>query len=119
MRYMLLIYLDEKGREQVDPKTREATYGAYMAYRDAIVAAGAFVASGQLQPSASATTLRGDRDTIEVLDGPFAETKEQLAGFFMIDVANLDAALDWAKRCPAVNGNVVEVRPMVPIPAST
>jgi len=116
MRYMLLLYGDEKLRKPLPPKEMEAMYGAYFAYKQALVASGAFVESGPLQPSATATTVRGDRDPIEVLDGPFAETKEQLAGFFLIDVANLDAALDWAKRCPAVQGGLVEVRPVMQIP---
>jgi hypothetical protein len=115
MRYMLLLYADEKLRKPLPQKEMEAMYGAYAAYTQALAASGALVESGPLQPSATATTVRGDRPTIDVVDGPFAETKEQLAGFFLIDVSNLDAALDWAKRCPALQGGLVEVRPMMQI----
>ena len=117
MQYMLLLYADESLRAPKDPESMKAMYGAYMAYTQALTTAGALIQSGPLQPSAAATTVRGDRQSIEVLDGPFAETKEQLAGFFLIDVANLDAALDWAKRNPALQGGIVEVRPMMQIRA--
>ena len=115
MRYMLILYGNEKLRENVDPEAMKEMFGAYMAYTQALTASGALVLSGPLQPSASATTVRGDRQTVEVLDGPFAETKEQLAGFFVIDVPNLDGALEWARRCPALQGGIVEVRPMMQI----
>lgn len=115
MQYMLLLYADESLRAPVDPESMKAMYGAYMAYTQALTAAGALIQSGPLQPSASATTVRGDRHSVEVLDGPFAETKEQIAGFFLIEASDLDAALVWAKRCPALQGGIVEVRPMMQI----
>jgi hypothetical protein len=115
MQYMLLLYADERLRAPTDPESMKAMYGAYMAYTQALVTGGALVQSGPLQPSAAVTTVRGDRQSVEVLDGPFAETKEQLAGFFLIEVADLDAALKWAKRCPALQGGIVEVRPLMHI----
>ena len=117
MHYMLLLYADEKLRAPMEPAAMKAMYGAYMAYTEALKQAGALLQSGPLQPSATATTVRGDRSTLEVLDGPFSETKEQLAGFFLINVDDLDAALDWAKRSPAVKGGAVEVRPLMQIRA--
>lgn len=117
MQYMLLLYADERLRSPTDPESMKAMYGAYMAYTQALTKAGALIQSGPLQPSATVTTVRGDRQSVEVLDGPFAETKEQLAGFFLIDVPDLDAAVDWAKRCPALQGGIVELRPMMQIRA--
>src|SRR4051794_15274392 len=116
MHYMLLLYGDDSLREMT-PEQRQQMYGAYMAYRDALKASGALVHSGPLQPGGTAVTLRGDRGEVQVLDVPFAETKEQLAGYFLIDVADQDAALEWARRCPALQGGIVEVRPMLPITA--
>lgn len=112
---MLLLYADETLRRPTDPESMKAMYGAYMAYTQALSTAGALIQSSPLQPSENTTTLRGDRQSMEVLDGPFAETKEQLAGFFLIEASNLDRALDWAKRCPALQGGIVEVRPIMRI----
>ena len=84
--------------------------GAYMAYTNALQAAGAHLGSNALQPTQTATTARGS----SVIDGPYAETKEQLGGYYLIDVPDLDAALEWAKKCPAAqDGGAVEVRPVM------
>jgi hypothetical protein len=83
-----------------------------MAYTEAMRQAGAFVANHGLQPTSAATTVRAPGGKASVLNGPFAETKEQLGGYYLIDVADLDAALTWAKRCPGAAYGAVEVRPV-------
>jgi hypothetical protein len=70
------------------------------------------VGANRLQPTTVATTVREANGKTQVLDGPYAESKEQLGGYYLIDVPDLDAALSWAARCPAVNHGVVEVRPI-------
>ena len=75
-------------------------------------------ASNRLQPSSAATTVRVADGKPQVLDGPYADTKEQLGGYYLIDVPDLDAAIAWAARCPAAGHGVVEVRPVWPTPSS-
>ena len=74
--------------------------------------AGTFVGSNRLQPTSTATTVRSTNGKSQVLDGPYADTKEQLGGYFLIDVPNLDAAISWAARCPGSQHGIVEVRPV-------
>jgi hypothetical protein len=74
--------------------------------------AGVRVASDRLRPTSLATSVRVTNGETKVLDGPYAETKEQLAGFYMIDVPDLDAALSWAARCPGAAYGTIEVRPI-------
>jgi hypothetical protein len=112
MKYMLTIFGDESGMEDATPEQMQESSDAWQKVTDEIKEAGAFEAGEGLQPSATATTVRvsapGDEPT--VTDGPFAETKEQLGGFYLIDVENLDQALEWAKKLP-IQGGGVEVRP--------
>ncbi len=91
--------------------------GAWMAYAKALIDAGVLTGGTALQLPETATTLRIKDGKRLVQDGPFADTKEQLGGFFIINVADLDAALDWAARCPLAPGGVVEVRPAAQPPA--
>ena len=84
----------------------------YIAYTEALQQAGALVGGERLQPTSSASTVRVANGKTTVLDGPYAETREQLGGFYMIDVPDLDAALSWAARCPGANHGAVEVRPI-------
>ena len=93
-----------------------AYWGAYMAYNAALAAAGVFVGGAGLQPPATGTTVRLRGGARQVHDGPFADTKEQLGGYYIIEVPNLDAALEWAAKCPAAPTGSVEVRPHVPMP---
>jgi hypothetical protein len=109
MQYLLLLYGEEKLMANISPEEMGKVMGAYMAYTEALQAAGVLVGSNALHPTPTATTVRG----AGVVDGPYAETKEQLAGYFLIDVPDLDAALAWAKQCPAANGGAVEVRPIL------
>jgi hypothetical protein len=110
MQYLLALYMDESGWGKMTPEQQQQGAASYMAYTEALKAAGALVNSNRLRPSASATTLRTTNGKTHVLDGPFAESKEQLAGYYLIDVPDLDAAMSWAGRCPAAQHGVVEVR---------
>jgi hypothetical protein len=85
---------------------------AYGAYHQAMTQAGVIVGGERLRPSSAATTVRTTNGKTQVLDGPYAETKEQLGGYFVIEAPNLDAALSWAERCPGAAHGVVEVRPI-------
>jgi hypothetical protein len=85
---------------------------AYMAYGQALRDAKVLVASNRLRPTSAATTVRIAEGRTKVLDGPFAETKEQLGGYYLIDVPDLDAALSWAAHCPGARYGTVEVRPI-------
>jgi hypothetical protein len=112
MKYMLLIYVDEGGFQRLPKDEAERGLAAYQAYTEALTQAGVRVASDRLQPVASATTVRVANGKTNVLNGPYAETREQLGGFYMIDVPDLDAALSWAARCPGASHGAVEVRPI-------
>jgi len=97
-----------------DPERSGAYWGAYMAYARALEEAGVAAGGAGLQPPATATSLRLRGGQRQVQDGPFADTKDLLGGFFLIDVEDLDAALTWAERCPGAADNGVEVRPLLP-----
>lgn len=111
MQAMLLIYSDEKVWAAKPQEEMGALYGAYMAYTAALKEAGAFIAGDPLHPSAAAHTIRpGAGGAPQVLDGPYAETKEQLAGYYLIEVEDMTAALRWAARCPGATHGIMEVR---------
>jgi hypothetical protein len=112
MKYMLLIYGDESGFEKMSQSEGEKAMAAFMAYTEAVKKAGIFVDSNRLRPTNTASTVTMDGGKTKVLDGPYAETKEQLGGYFMINVPDLDAAISWAARCPATAYGRVEVRPV-------
>ena len=112
MQYILMLYVNEGGWGKLTKAEQEQGVAAYMAYSEALTKAGVLKGSNRLQPSSAATTVRLANGKSQVLDGPYAETKEQLGGYFMIDVPDLDAALSWAARCPAAGHGVVEVRPI-------
>lgn len=110
MQYLLALYLDESQWEKMTPEQQQQGVAAYGAYTEALKSAGALAGSNRLRSSATATTVRTTNGKAQVLDGPFAESKEQLAGYYLIDVADLDAAMQWAGRCPAAQHGIVEVR---------
>jgi hypothetical protein len=110
MQYLLTLYADESSWDKMTPEQQKQGVGAYMAYSEALKSAGVYVGSNRLRPSSTATTVRATNGKAQVLDGPFADSKEQLAGYFLIDVPDLDAAISWANRCPAAQHGVVEVR---------
>lgn len=113
MKYMLLIYGDEN---LLDDDEREACYRDSTALTHELDAAGKFIAASPLQPTSLATSVRVREGRRMVTDGPFAETREQLGGFFMIDVDDLDAALAIAARIPMAKHGTVEVRPVIELP---
>jgi len=112
MKYMLLIYGNEAGMLAASPDMVGQMIAAYGAYTEAMKKAGVHLDSNRLRPTASGTTVRVANGKTEVLDGPYAETKEQLGGYYMIDVPDLDAALSWAARCPGAGHGAIEVRPL-------
>lgn len=112
MKYMLLIYGNEAAQQAATPAQNGETLAAYKAYTQALTQAGILAAADRLQPSASSTTVRLVSGKTEVLNGPYADTKEQLGGYYLIDVPDLDAALTWAARCPGASQGSVEVRPI-------
>jgi hypothetical protein len=113
MKYMLMAYVQESGWNTLSKAQQEEGMAAYRAYNEALSKAGVRVSSSQLGPSSSATTVRVTSGKTQVLDGPYADSKEQLGGYFIIDVPDLDAAISWATRCPASGHGVVEVRALV------
>jgi hypothetical protein len=112
MQYMLLIYGNEAGFQTASKAEVDQMMAAYGAYSEALNKAGVIAGGNRLQRSTAATTVRVTGGKIKVLDGPYAETKEQLGGYYLIDVPDLDAALSWAGRCPGASHGVVEVRPI-------
>jgi hypothetical protein len=111
VRYMMLIHHDEEALANA-PKQLWAEYAAF---NEALAKAGAGFAAGErLESSAAATTVRVRDGGSQVLDGPYADTKEQFAGYFLIDVADLDEAITWARRCPSSKYGAIEIRPFTP-----
>jgi hypothetical protein len=106
MRYMMLIHHDDAAFAGADQKS---LWTEYAAFNEALKKAGE--PGERLQPSSAATTVRQRDGKADVLDGPYADTKEQFAGYFIIDAANLDEAIAWAKRCPSSKYGSIEIRP--------
>ncbi|MSP49932.1 MAG: YciI family protein [Alphaproteobacteria bacterium] len=115
MQYLLLIYGNEAGMESASKDDTYKMSAAYGAYTEAMQKAGVIRGGERLKPTSAATTVRVAGGKTKVLNGPYAETKEQLGGFYMIDVPDLDAALSWAARCPGANYGTIEVRPVWPM----
>jgi hypothetical protein len=113
MKYLLLIYEDEKARAASTDAERQKTYGEYMQLTDNMKKSGQYEGGNPLQPTMTATSIRVRDGKRLVTDGPFAETKEQLGGYYLVDAADLDAALDIAGRIPAARVGTVEVRPIM------
>ena len=114
MQYLLMIYRDEESVLGASKETTERMHAAYGAYTEAMKKAGVYVGGNRLQPTTTATTVRNPNGKASVLDGPFAETKEQLGGYYLIEAPDLDAALSWATRCPGATHGAIEVRPIWP-----
>lgn len=112
MQYMLLIYGSEANEQAVPPEAMKQVIAAYGAYTQALKTAGVLVASDRLRPSSAATTVRITNAKTAVLNGPYAETREQLGGYYTIEVPDLDAAIAWAARCPGAAHGAIEVRPV-------
>jgi hypothetical protein len=112
MKYLLMIYGNEAAIQAASKAENDQMLAAYGAYIDSMTKAGIVLGRDRLQPSTSATTVRITNGKTQVLDGPYAESKEQLGGYVLIDVPDLDAALSWAARCPGASHGVMEVRPI-------
>jgi hypothetical protein len=112
MKYILMDYVVESGWHQLSKAEQEHWLGAYRAYMEAMAKAGVLKSSSGLHPTATATTVRTTHGKLQVLDGPYADSKEQLGGFHIIEVSDLDAAISWASRSPTALHGVVEVRPV-------
>jgi hypothetical protein len=113
MQYMLLIYGDEAARAQASKEQMTQMMSAYMAYTEAMKKAGVYQSGNPLQGSSTATTVRAPDGKAKVLNGPYAESKEQLGGYYLIDAPDLDSALSWAARCPGAQFGAIEVRPIM------
>ena len=110
MEYVISIYESETTRDQQDMK---ALMSAYVEYTQALEKAGVLRGGNPLQPVATATTVRVRDGKAATTDGPFAETKEQFGGFYLIECDNLDEAVEWAGKCPSATFGSIEVRPVM------
>jgi hypothetical protein len=118
MQFLLMAYVQEGGWHVLTETQKQQGLAAYKSFTDALKQAGAFISSNRLAASSNATTVRAVDGKAQVLDGPFADSKEQLGGYFLIEAKDLDAAIAWASRCPAAGHGAVEVRPIVAMPAA-
>ena len=114
MEYMILIYADEAHYNAMPEAELAAVMAAYGAYTGELEGAGVLRGGAELAPVHSATTVRLRDGKLLCTDGPFAETKEQLGGYYLIDCADLDQAIHWAAKCPSAAGGSIEVRPVTP-----
>jgi hypothetical protein len=114
MRYAMLIYETPEAFASRENGEGDPYLGAWRAYHKALVEAGVFIGGDPLQLPETGTTVRLTQGRRQIQDGPYANTKEQLAGFAILELPSLDAALDWAARCPAAAAGAVEVRPLAP-----
>jgi hypothetical protein len=112
MQYLLLLYANEHGWDSLTPAQQQQGAAAYKAYTEALQKSGALKGSNRLQPTSTATTVRNENGKAQVLDGPYADSKEQLGGYYLIEAPDLDAAIAWANRCPGAGHGTIEVRPV-------
>jgi hypothetical protein len=117
MQYMLLIYNDENVWARIPDEERNGIIGEYFALTSAMKERGAWQAGAPLQPTITATTVRVRDGENVMTDGPFAETKEQLGGYYLVEADSVDEALEWAARIPSARYGAIEVRPVMEVPA--
>ncbi len=113
MQYLLLIYGDQNGWESMSEEERGQIFQAYGSFTQDLEQSGAMVGGNALQPTQTATTVRVRNDETLTTDGPFAETKEQLGGYYLVNVDSLDEALEWAAKIPGARHGAIEVRPVM------
>ena len=113
MRYLCLIYENEKAWETTPPAESEAVMNEYFEFTDDIRKKGKYVAGEALHPTATATTVRVRNGKVSTTDGPFAETKEQLGGFYLIEATDLNDAIQVASRIPSARFGSIEIRPVM------
>jgi hypothetical protein len=119
MKYLCLIYENEKNFETMSPADGEAIMGEYFAFTDGIRRSGQYVAGEALHPTNTATTVKVRNGKVSTTDGPFAETKEQLGGFYLIEAKDLNDAIQVAAKIPSARFGAVEVRPVMDFSAET
>ena len=112
MKYVLLIYGDEKTWESMTTEEMEKAYEAHREYGEAMEKAGVIRGGAELKPSSTATTIRFSSGKSRAIDGPFAETKEHLGGYYLIEVDTLEQAISWAEKMPGMTEGAVEIRPL-------
>jgi hypothetical protein len=112
MQYILMLHAAESGWDQLTEAQQREGMAAYVVYTEALKTAGVLRGVNRLRPSATATVVRAAQGKAEVLNGPYVETKEQMGGYYIIDVPDHEAAIAWAKHCPTVYHGTVEVRPL-------
>jgi hypothetical protein len=112
MEYLLMIYLEEDDWTNMTQAEQDRAMAPCLTYCEAMSKAGVLKGSNRLRPAATATTVRVVEGKSQLLDGPYVESKEQLAGYYLIDVPDLDAAIAWAAQCPVASYGIVEVRPI-------
>jgi hypothetical protein len=112
MQYLMLLHVEEKTMQALTEEQNASRLAAYGAYMKAMADAGVSKGGQRLRPTSTATTVRVKDGKTQVLNGPYAEVKEQLGGYFLIDAPDLDAAISWAGRCPSAHHGAVEVRPI-------
>ncbi|MBI4382393.1 MAG: YciI family protein [candidate division NC10 bacterium] len=117
MKYLCLIYEDETLWQKIPKAEAEKVFGEYFAFQDSIKKSGHYVGGNPLQPTHTATTVRVRNGKVSTTDGPFAETKEQLGGYYLIDAKDLNDALQVASRIPSARLGSIEVRPIMEVEA--
>ena len=113
MKYLLTIYGDESGWNEVTPEQSQQIMAAYGAFGQEAQAAGVLLGGEGLQPTSTATTVRVRGGETLTTDGPFAETREQLGGYYLLDCKDLDEAIGWAAKIPGAQNGTIEVRPVM------
>ncbi|MFN2565128.1 MAG: YciI family protein [Gemmatimonadaceae bacterium] len=116
MRYLCLIYSEEKAWTTLPKDQADALMGEYITFTQDLRKSGHYVGGEGLQPTETATTVRVRNGKISVTDGPFAETKEQLGGYYLIDAKDLNDAIQVASRIPSARFGEVEIRPVMELP---
>jgi hypothetical protein len=117
MKYLCLIYDDEQKFATISKSEMDTMYKEYGAFSESIKASGNYIAGHQLQPTRTASTVRVRNGQLSTTDGPFAETKEQLGGFYLIEAGDLNEAIQIAGKIPSARNGSIEVRPLVQAPA--
>jgi hypothetical protein len=116
MQYLLMLYANEAGWDKMTQAEQQQGLAAYKAFTEALTKAGVLRGKNRLQPISAATTVRLVDGKSQVLDGPYIDSKEQLGGYYLIEVPDLDAAISWAARCPGASHGIVELRPIWEMP---
>jgi hypothetical protein len=112
MKYILLIYGNEQKWQNASKEQAEKMYQEFAAYGQAMRSAGVMLGGAELKPVAAATSVKFTNGKTRTVDGPFAETKETLGGYYLIEADNLEQAIEWAEKMPTMENGTVEIRPL-------